>query len=88
MGGVSLVDLEAFGHALRAKVPAMLLHPKWCHWKGLMAAAFDTACPGIGVGLLVQQTRCYGSAAPRLSPRHTSYLASLQQLGLHRRTLH
>ena len=89
-GGVSLVDLEAFGHALRAKVPAMLLHPKRCHWKPLMAAAFEVACPGIGVGLLVQQTRCYGTAAPNrnLSPRHASYVQSLQQLGLHRRVVH
>jgi len=71
-------------------VPAMLLHPKRCHWKPLMAAAFEVACPGIGVGLLVQQTRCYGTAAPNrnLSPRHASYVQSLQQLGLHRRVVH
>jgi hypothetical protein len=89
IGGVAQVDLEAFNHALRAKVPAMLLHPRHRPWKPLMAAAFERACPGVGVGLLVQQTRCYGSAAPRtLGSRHVSYVQSLQELGIHRGLAH
>ena len=85
MGGVAQVDLEAFNHALRAKVPAMLLHPRRRPWKPLMAAAFQRACPGLGLGVLVQQTRCYGTAAPRaLSVRHASYVQSLRELGIHR----
>jgi exonuclease III len=89
MGGVAQVDLEAFNHALRAKVPALLVHPKRRPWKALMAAAFERACPGVGVGLLVQQTQCYGTAAARaLSPRHASYVQSLRQLGIHRGLAH
>ena len=90
MGGLSLVDLEAFGHALRAKVAAMLLHPRRSAWKRLMSAAFQRACPGIGVRVLLQQTRCYGAAAAdrHLRARHASYVYSFQQLGIHRRISH
>lgn len=90
MGGLALVDLEAFGHALRAKIPALLLHPRRCAWKPLMSAAFARACPGLGIRVLVQQTRCYGAAAAEgsLGARHGSYMHSFKQLGLHRRLSH
>jgi hypothetical protein len=90
MGGLPLVDLDAFGHALRTKVAAMLLHPRRSAWKDLMSAAFQRACPGFGVRVLLQQTRCYGAAAAErhLSSRHASYVHSFQRLGIHRRLPH
>jgi Reverse transcriptase (RNA-dependent DNA polymerase) len=39
MGGVGMVDLPAFVQALRAKVVAMLLHPRASPWKALMRRA-------------------------------------------------
>ena len=54
LGGIALVDLEAHTQALRAKVLAMLLHPKWLPWKGLMTASFGRAFPGLGLAACVQ----------------------------------
>ena len=58
---MSLVDLEAFGHALRAKVPAMLLHPQRCHWLlGCLIPRKSTAvaCPSLETRQQVTSAAC------------------------------
>ena len=87
MGGIALVDLEAHTQALMAKIVAMLLHPKRLPWKGLMAASFCKAFPGVGLAVFVQH--CVLSRLPQSLPvRHGAYLRAFRQLGVHRRTLH
>jgi len=85
LGGIALVDLEAHTQALRAKVVAMLLHPKCLPWKGLMASSFSRAFPGLGLAICVQPSR---PLPPGLPQRHGAYLKAFRQLGVHRCVLH
>lgn len=87
MGGIALVDLEAHTQALRAKVLAMLLHPKWLPWKALMASSFSRAFPGLGLAVCVQHSPT-GRLPTVLTARHGAYLQAFRQLGIHRRVLH
>ena len=87
LGGLALVDLEAHTQTLRAKVPAMLLHPKWLPWKGLMTASFGRAFRGLGLAACVQHflpTR----VTVGLPQRHAAYLQAFMQLGAHRSVGH
>jgi hypothetical protein len=85
MGGIGLVDIEAQVSALQAKVAALLLHPQRASWKPLMAAAFDRAFPGLGVGVLLHQVPCRGRMSPLLlSTRHQHITQAFHLVGLHR----
>ena len=87
LGGLALVDLEAHTQALRAKVLAMLLHPKWLPWKGLMTASFGRAFPGLGLAACVQH--CLPTRVTvGLPQRHAAYLQAFRQLGAHRSVGH
>ena len=85
LGGLALVDLEAHTQALRAKVIAMLLHPKCLPWKRLMASSFARFFPGLGLAVCVQPSRPLPTEFPQ---RHAAYLQAFRQLGVHRCVLH
>ena len=86
MGGIAQVDIRAHAAALQAKVAARLLWPHKQPWKVYMRDAFQRGCPGVGVAVLVQQTRQAGAGA--LQPRHQLYLTAFRQVGLQRHLPH
>ena len=83
MGGLGLVDLAAHVQGLQAKVAALLLHPRRCSWKTLMAASFDRAFPGLGPAVMVRQC-CTHRVPAAMPPRHQGYLLAFSRVGLHR----
>src|SRR4029079_3094654 len=86
MGGIAQVDIRAHASALQAKVAARLLWPHRQPWKVYMRHAFERCIPGLGVAVLVQQSRHAGTAA--LQPRHLLHLTAFRQIGLQRHVPH
>ena len=89
-GGIGHVDIRAHATAMQAKVAVALLHPHRHAWKQFMRANLDRQVPGLGARVLVQQGLGprVGGAAHRLGPRHTAYIAAVQELGLCRHVPH
>ena len=57
MGGIAQVDVRAHAAAMQAKVAARLLGPQRQTWKVYMQHALQQATPGVGMAVLLQQSK-------------------------------
>ena len=85
-GGLGRADVRAQITAMHAKVVALLLHPRRQPWKQLMAAAFERAFPGLGVGVLpsVRGVTAASRAGQVLGARRLAYLRAFRRTHPHR----